>query len=111
MTDAFTPLHFGGSGPPLVLLHGFTATWRARSVVALARASGWAEGDDSYHDVLDHFVAMERSLKAAVRNVDALLATPAGQRLATQHIVERCGHCPQLDVPVETAELILGFTG
>ena len=21
------------------------------------------------------------------------------------------GHCPQLDVPVETAQLILGFTG
>jgi pimeloyl-ACP methyl ester carboxylesterase len=264
MTDAFTPSHRSGSGPPLVCLHGFTATWRAwdlvlgalerhhdvlaltlaghaggpplgdevsgdaivdaveramdaaglelahvagnslgghialrlaergraRSVVALAPAGGWAEGDDSYHEVLDHFVGMERSLKAALPNADVMLSTPAGRRLATQHIVERyehipvellahqllgaarcasasdliehartdgwpldparvtcpvrfvwgtadrllpwpsaaarfrddwfphadwveldgVGHCPQLDVPLETAELILGFT-
>jgi len=168
MTDAFTPLHRGGSGPPLVCLHGFTATWRAwdlvlpalqrrhdvlavtlaghaggpplddevsgdalvdaveramddagfelahiagnslgghvalrlaergraRSVVAFAPAGGWAEGDDSHHEVLDHFVAMERSLHAALRNADALLASPAGRRLATQHIVERSEHIP-----------------
>jgi pimeloyl-ACP methyl ester carboxylesterase len=25
--------------------------------------------------------------------------------------LEGAGHCPQLDVPLETAELILGFTG
>jgi pimeloyl-ACP methyl ester carboxylesterase len=168
MTDEFEPLHRGGSGPPLVCLHGFTATWRAwdlvlpalqrrhdvlavtlaghaggpplggeasgdaivdaveramddagfelahiagnslgghialrlaergraRSVVALAPAGGWAAGDDSYHDVLDHFVAMERALNAALRNADAILASPAGRRLATQHIVERCEHIP-----------------
>lgn len=28
MNDAFTPLHRGGSGEPLVLIHGFTDTWR-----------------------------------------------------------------------------------
>ena len=25
--------------------------------------------------------------------------------------LEGVGHCPQLDVPLETAQLILGFTG
>jgi pimeloyl-ACP methyl ester carboxylesterase len=29
----FTPFHRGGSGPPLVLLHGFTDTWRTWDLV------------------------------------------------------------------------------
>src|SRR4051794_14446403 len=129
MDSAFTPSHRGGSGTPLVCLHGFTDTWRtwelvlpalqerhdvlaptlaghaggpalpadvdgdtladhveaamdaagfatahlvgnslggylalqlaargrARSVVALAPAGGWDEGDESFRAVLDHF--------------------------------------------------------
>jgi pimeloyl-ACP methyl ester carboxylesterase len=41
---AFTPAHRGGSGPPLVCLHGFTDTWRTWELVlpALQR----------HHDVL-----------------------------------------------------------
>jgi pimeloyl-ACP methyl ester carboxylesterase len=31
--DAFTPAHRGGSGPPLVCLHGFTDTWRTWELV------------------------------------------------------------------------------
>lgn len=33
MTAPFTPWHRGGSGPPLVLLHGFTDTWRTWELV------------------------------------------------------------------------------
>jgi pimeloyl-ACP methyl ester carboxylesterase len=31
--SAFTPLHRGGDGPPLVLIHGFTDTWRTWELV------------------------------------------------------------------------------
>jgi pimeloyl-ACP methyl ester carboxylesterase len=33
VTAPFTPSHRGGSGPPLVLLHGFTDTWRSWELV------------------------------------------------------------------------------
>jgi pimeloyl-ACP methyl ester carboxylesterase len=40
----FTPLHRGGAGPPLVLLHGFLDTWRAWELVLPAL--------ERHHDVL-----------------------------------------------------------
>lgn len=33
MTAEFTPLHRGGSGSPLVLVHGFTDTWRGWELI------------------------------------------------------------------------------
>jgi pimeloyl-ACP methyl ester carboxylesterase len=168
------------------------ARGRARSVVALAPAGGWARDDFSYRDTLAFFVRMQQQLRAAAPNADAIAGTADGRRMATQMLVEddahmtpdlvahlilgaaRCesaaelvelgiregypqldagkiycpvrvvwgtadrllpwpsaaarfredwlphadwveldgvGHCPQLDVPLETAQLILGFTG
>jgi pimeloyl-ACP methyl ester carboxylesterase len=261
----FTSSHRGGSGSPLVCLHGFTGTWRtwelvlpvlerqhdvlaptllghaggpplegdvsatvvadaieramddagfatahivgnslggyvafqlaargrADSVVALAPAGGWARGDESYKDTARFFATLQEQMKAAAPHAEALVASAAGRRQATQflatnfehipaelivhHIVggasckaavpmieyvirggrydleaekitcpvrivwgtddrllpwpstavrfrddwfphadwvelEGIGHCPQLDVPLETAQLIVGFT-
>jgi pimeloyl-ACP methyl ester carboxylesterase len=262
--SSFTASHRGGSGPPLVCLHGFTDTWRtwelvlpklerhhdvlaptllghaggpplgqevsdtliadaveramdeagfatahiagnslggyvalqlaargrADSVVAFAPAGGWAVGDESFKETVRHFETMQEQAKAAAPHADAIVASAAGRRRATQFVatsfehipreliahqllgVARCeavlpmieyairegyrldaenvacpvrvvwgtddtllrwpsaaarfrtdwlphadwvelegvGHCPQLDVPLEAAQLILGFT-
>ncbi len=166
------------------------ARGRARSVVALAPAGGWAPGDGSYRELLAFQASLHEQVKAAARHAEAVLATADGRRRATrllttsfEHIppellahqlrgvaacdaaldlidgamragwsleperitcpvrivwgtddrllpwpraaaryrddwlphadwveLEGVGHCPQLDVPLETAQLILGFT-
>jgi pimeloyl-ACP methyl ester carboxylesterase len=264
MDARFTPAHRQGEGAPLVLLHGFTGSWRiwqlvlpalerrhdvlaptlpghaggppvseairhatipdaieramdeagfatahlvgnslggyvalqlaargrARTVVALAPAGGWARGDESYRELLRFQAALLEQAKAAAPHAEAILASPEGRRRATrytavnfEHIpaellahqvrgaaaceaalplidhayregwslaperigcpvrivwgtddmlmpwpsaaarfrdewlphadwveLDGVGHCPQLDVPLETAQLILGFT-
>jgi pimeloyl-ACP methyl ester carboxylesterase len=166
--DTFTPSHRGGSGSPLVCLHGFTDTWRtwelvlpalerrhdvlaptlpghaggpplageiggalladaveramdeagfgsahivgnslggyvalqlaargrAHSVVALAPAGGWAEDDDSFLETLDHFTTMQELLRTAAPHAEAIVATPAGRRRATEFITTRFEHIP-----------------
>jgi pimeloyl-ACP methyl ester carboxylesterase len=174
----FTPLHRGGSGSPLVLLHGFTNTWRvwdlvlprlerrhdvlaptllghaggpplgdapltetllaeaveqamdeagfgtahlvgnslgghvalqlaargrARSVVALAPAGGWAEDDPTIDDTLGYFPAMQEQLRALFPHVDRLVASRQGRRSATAYYAERFDHIP--------AELIAHLVG
>lgn len=168
MDTAFTPSHRGGSGPPLVCLHGFTDTWRtwelvlpalerhhdvlaptlaghaggpsitgevdadaivdaveramdeagfatahvvgnslggyvalrlaargrARSVVALAPAGGWAEGDASFKDVLAYFTTMQELLRAAAPRAEEIVSTPEGRRRATLSTAERFEHIP-----------------
>jgi pimeloyl-ACP methyl ester carboxylesterase len=166
----FEPSHRGGAGSPLVLLHGFTGTWRtwelvlpalerhhavlaptlaghaggppladgeisadavidaveramdeagfetahiagnslggfvglalaargrARSVVALAPAGGWAGGDDSYKDLLRELARLQRQLVAGAPHAEALVATAAGRRQATQLMTESFEHIPR----------------
>jgi pimeloyl-ACP methyl ester carboxylesterase len=165
---------------------------RARSVVAFAPAGGWARGAGSFAELLRFQLGLQRQVRAAAPHAPALLATPAGRRIATQYLtvtfehipaelladqmlavagcraaevlaadppgpeafyldaakiecpvrivwgradrllpwpsaaaryreewlphadwveLDDVGHCPQLDVPLEAAALVLGFTG
>jgi pimeloyl-ACP methyl ester carboxylesterase len=166
------------------------ARGRARTVVALSPAGGWAQGDESYKDLLEFQATLVELVKTAAPHAEAVLASSEGRRRATEytatnfeHIpaellahqmraiascpsalslidhaleegwsldaeriacpvrivwgtddrllpwpsaaarfrrdwlphadwveLEGVGHCPQLDVPLETAQLILGFT-
>jgi pimeloyl-ACP methyl ester carboxylesterase len=165
---SFAPAHRGGAGAPLVLLHGFTDTWRtwelvlpalearhevlaptlaghaggpplpepvtseaiadaveramddagmatahlvgnslggygalhlaargrARSVVALAPAGGWAEGDLSYRETLAHFATMRDLARSAAPHADAIVSTPQGRRQASEFTAVRFEHIP-----------------
>jgi pimeloyl-ACP methyl ester carboxylesterase len=70
------------------------ARGRARSVVALAPAGGWAPGDGGRRRTMAHFTTMLDQLRTAAPHVDAILATEDGRRRATQFIVERHEHIP-----------------
>ncbi|MGH2893196.1 MAG: alpha/beta fold hydrolase [Solirubrobacteraceae bacterium] len=181
MEAAFTAQHRGGAGEPLVLLHGFTDTWRtwelvlpalearhdvlavtlaghaggpeidghlsddtlevaveramdeagfaaahlvgnslggytalrlaargrARTVVALAPAGGWAQGDGSDKDTLRHFILSQDLVKTAAPHAEAIAASPEGRRRATEFITTHYEHIP----PALIAHQIRGAAG
>jgi pimeloyl-ACP methyl ester carboxylesterase len=164
----FTPLHRGGAGEPLVLLHGIADSWRtwqlvlpelersfdvlaptlpghaggppiegavdeslfvdfveramddagfgaahvagnslggylalklaergrARSVVALAPAGGWAEGDPTIDDTLDANIRAHEAAKASAAHAASIVATAEGRRRALAGIVEDAEQVP-----------------
>ncbi len=186
----FESAHIAGNSLGGHLALQLAARGRARSVVALAPAGGWAAGDESFKDTLAYFTSMQEMLETAAPHAEAIVGSAEGRRRATafittsfEHIppellahamrgaaaceavapliayalqegwrldaeritcpvrivwgtadrllpwpssaaryhdewlphadwveLEGIGHCPQLDVPLETAQLILGFT-
>ncbi|HYH58785.1 MAG TPA: alpha/beta hydrolase [Thermoleophilaceae bacterium] len=68
------------------------ARGRARSLVALSPAGGWA--DDSWHERLEFFTAIHAQLQGVAAYADAIAASPDGRRRATQFITERSEHIP-----------------
>jgi pimeloyl-ACP methyl ester carboxylesterase len=80
---------------------------RARSVVALAPAGGWAEGDESFRATLAGQARQHEQARAAAPHVDAIVSTPAGRRQATQQLVSNFEHIPAELV----AHLISGVAG
>jgi pimeloyl-ACP methyl ester carboxylesterase len=186
----FPTAHLVGNSLGGYLALRLAARGRARTVVALAPAGGWVEGDESVTETLRYFATMHELVKQAAPHADQIAATAEGRRRATEAIathfehipaelvahmiagaagcdaalplidyatrhgytldaervrcpvrivwgtadrllawpgaaeryrtswlphadwveLEGAGHCPQLDVPLETAQLILGFT-
>jgi pimeloyl-ACP methyl ester carboxylesterase len=70
------------------------ARGRARTVTALAPAGGWARGDESYKDTLQHFVTMRHGLRAAAPHAEAIMATDRGRRNATIFTTVNYQHIP-----------------
>jgi pimeloyl-ACP methyl ester carboxylesterase len=168
VAGAFTPLHRGGAGSPMVLLHGFLDTWRtwelvlpalerrhdvlaltlpghaggppvegeigvdpvldaveramddagfgtahvvgnslggylalglaardrARTVVALAPAGGWAMGDESYRELLAFQATLLEENRTAAPYADAVVATREGRRRVTEYLTANFEHIP-----------------
>jgi pimeloyl-ACP methyl ester carboxylesterase len=168
MTRGFSPAHRGGSGSPMVCLHGFMDTWRtwelvlralerrhdvlaptlpghaggppfdaaagqagvvdaveramddagfetahlvgnslggyvalqlaargrARSVVALAPAGGWPDGDDLYPAVARRQAEMHRAARGAAVTAEALVSTVQGRRMVTSSTTVAFEHIP-----------------
>jgi len=67
---------------------------RADSVVALAPAGGWAQGDDSFKDTAAYFLRMQDLVRAAAPHAEAILSTEQGRRTATQETTVRFEHIP-----------------
>ena len=115
----FATAHIAGNSLGGYVSLQLAARGRAESVVALAPAGGWARNDFA----LRHGWSLDAgSITCAVRVVwgmdDRILPWPStAARYRTDWLphadwveLDGVGHCPQLDVPLETAQLILGFT-
>src|SRR5262249_18814681 len=57
---------------------------RARSVVGLAPAGGWAPDDPSRLQTRDHFAEMHERVQQAAPNADSIMETDRGRRNATR---------------------------
>lgn len=90
----FATAHIAGNSLGGYLALGLAARGRARSVVALAPAGGWAAGDPTVADTLEHFVTMQEVCRRAVPYADSIVATPEGRRRATLFSTSNFEHIP-----------------
>lgn len=90
----FATAHLVGNSLGGYVALQLAARGRARSVVALAPAGGWAPGDESWRELLRFQRAMREQAIAAAPRVDEVLATDAGRRRATQLTTRRYSHIP-----------------
>jgi pimeloyl-ACP methyl ester carboxylesterase len=103
----FATAHIVGNSLGGAVALQLAARGRAESVVALAPAGGWADGDGSHRETLAHFSELLDRVPAALPYVDQLLATRQGRRMATQFITVRYEHIP----PDLLAHQIAGVAG
>lgn len=70
------------------------ARGRARKVVALSPAGGWAEGDPMVPERLAHFATMRQLAQGAAPYADQIVATADGRRRATEYTTANFEHIP-----------------
>jgi pimeloyl-ACP methyl ester carboxylesterase len=90
----FKTAHIAGNSLGGYVSLGLAARERARTVVALAPAGGWARGDESYRETLDYFARMHELVKVAAPQAEAILSSRDGRRRATRYTAEHFEHIP-----------------
>jgi pimeloyl-ACP methyl ester carboxylesterase len=90
----FRTAHLVGNSMGGYVALRLAARGRARSVVALAPAGGWAQGDESFKDTLALFTTWHRLLRSIAPYADAIVRSTAGRRRATEAIVSNFEHIP-----------------
>ena len=90
----FETAHLVGNSLGGWLALQLAARGRAETVVALAPAGGWAEGDASYEDLLAFQSQLLGLVKAAAPHAEAIVSTVEGRRRATQHLTTSFEHIP-----------------
>ncbi|HET8978856.1 MAG TPA: alpha/beta fold hydrolase [Solirubrobacteraceae bacterium] len=103
----FATAHLVGNSLGGFLALRLAARGRARSVVALAPAGGWAAGDTSYRETLRYFTVMRQLVRQAAPHAEQIAATPEGRRRATEAITTNHAHIP----PELIAHMIRGAAG
>jgi pimeloyl-ACP methyl ester carboxylesterase len=90
----FEIAHLAGNSLGGYVALQLAARGRAHTVVALAPAGGWARGDRPYRHTLALQATMQNLLKTGAPHAEAVLASPAGRRRATQYIATNFEHIP-----------------
>ncbi|HUE27566.1 MAG TPA: alpha/beta fold hydrolase, partial [Solirubrobacteraceae bacterium] len=90
----FETAHIVGNSLGGFLALQLAARGRARTVVALAPAGGWAPGDPTLNDALDHFVTTQELVKNAAPHAEAIVASEEGRRRATLYTTAAFEHIP-----------------
>src|SRR5205807_567502 len=78
----FDTAHLVGNSLGGYVAFQLAARGRAKTVVALSPAGGWAEGDGSFRDALNYFVSMQELVTAAAPHADTIVSSVDGRRRA-----------------------------
>jgi pimeloyl-ACP methyl ester carboxylesterase len=83
----FETAHFAGNSLGGYLALKMAERGRARSVVALAPAGGWAPGDPTVADTLDANIRAHEAAKATAPNIASVVSTASGRQRALAGLV------------------------
>jgi pimeloyl-ACP methyl ester carboxylesterase len=70
------------------------ARGRARKIIALSPAGGWADGDPMVAERLDYFTTMRQLVRGAAPYADQIVSTSEGRRRATEYTTVNYEHIP-----------------